>query len=261
MDHYYLPGAEPFYFRGGPVGCLVAHGLMSSPYEVKWLGESVAAQGMTVYGPRLAGHGTDYRDMRRTRWRDWHGSVLDGYHMLRAQCEWVVLVGHSTGGTLALLAASMLPVDAVAVLAAPVMLRGWVIRHSGWIQHLLPYINAPDTSDLPARLREAQRQRGEAELGRVRYDRWASRGPAELYTLTQTTQARLSRITAPLLAVYAVRDTVVDFANFELVTQGVGSNVVEKLVLQESEHNVMLDHERETVFAAVADFVKRNVQP
>jgi esterase/lipase len=53
-----MPGAEPFFFRGGAVGCLVLHGWTGSTQEVRALGAHLATQGYTVFGPRLTHHGT-----------------------------------------------------------------------------------------------------------------------------------------------------------------------------------------------------------
>ena len=82
-----MQGAEPFYYPGGRVGCLCLHGLAASPAEVSWLGAYLAGRGLTVCGLRLAGHGADYRHLRYLRWQDWYLSALDGYRLLRAQCD------------------------------------------------------------------------------------------------------------------------------------------------------------------------------
>src|SRR4030095_16396304 len=95
-----MPGAEPYFHRGGKVGCLCLHGFTASPAEVKWFAQHLAAEGYTVYAPRLAGHGTRPQDLARTRWTDWYASASDGYHLLRQQCEKVFVCGMSMGGLL-----------------------------------------------------------------------------------------------------------------------------------------------------------------
>lgn len=256
---YYLPGAEPFFYPGGPVGCLVTHGLASAPGEVKWLGEYLAQQGHTVYGPRLPGHGADPRDLARVHWRDWYGAVLDGYQVLRAQCEQLFLIGHSTGGTLSLLAGAHLPVTGVAALAAPVFFGGWQPVIGKWLHYVRPYLNMPADSPLSARVRAEQHRRGEPERGRIRYDRWATNGPVQLYELAKITRPQLPLLKAPLLALYSQVDRVIDPRNYEIVTQTAGSAVIEKHWLEHLDHNLMLDDGREAIFARVADFVERQV--
>ena len=116
-----IKGAEPQFYRGNQIGCLVLHGFMASPNEVGWMGQHLAEEGYTVYVPRLTGHGINPEHMTRMRWQDWYGQVLDSYHILRQQCEQVYIIGHSMGALLALLLAAddRLTVDGVIVAAAP----------------------------------------------------------------------------------------------------------------------------------------------
>jgi carboxylesterase len=76
-----IPTAEPFFFQGNKIGCLLIHGFTGAPKEMRWLGEYLANQGYTVLGVRLAGHATRPEDMRRMNWEDWAVSVEDGYYL------------------------------------------------------------------------------------------------------------------------------------------------------------------------------------
>lgn len=257
-NDYYLPGAEPFLLPGGPVGCLVLHGLMSSPGEVRWLGEHLNRLGFTVYGARLAGHGTDYRDAARVRWHDWLGSALDGVRLLRATCPRVFLVGHSIGGVVCLLTATSVPVDGVVVLASPLRYSSRMIRFSPWLRHIIRRLDATDRSDLPQRVRAEQQRRGEPQRGRVRYDRWPSHAVAEAYRLSQAALARLPLVTAPLLTIYAAADDVAPYENSQLIAARAGSAVIEAYTLHESGHNLTLDRERDTVFEQAGAFIQRH---
>src|SRR5712692_8608567 len=120
-----LRGAEPFYFKGDSVGCLLIHGFSGSPWEMRWLGEQLAADGYTVLGPLLAGHGTTPEDMNTTRWPDWYASVVAGYRQLREECEQVIAIGLSLGGALALHLAAHEPVDGLVLMATPLHIRDW----------------------------------------------------------------------------------------------------------------------------------------
>ena len=61
---------NPFFFEGGPTGCLLVHGFSRSPLEMGPMGEYLAGKGLTVLGVRLAGHGTSPEDMAKTTWCD-----------------------------------------------------------------------------------------------------------------------------------------------------------------------------------------------
>ena len=49
---------DPFWFEGGPIGVLLVHGFTATPVEVRRLADRLNAQGYTVAGPLMAGHGT-----------------------------------------------------------------------------------------------------------------------------------------------------------------------------------------------------------
>src|SRR5262249_2909794 len=100
----------PFFLPGGPTGVLLTHGFTSSPAEVRPLGAFLAEQGYTVYGPRLAGHGTAPEDLRTTNWPDWVAAARGGIAELRtAGCERIALIGLSLGGTISLYLAAHEP--------------------------------------------------------------------------------------------------------------------------------------------------------
>jgi len=66
-----MTGAEPFFFEGGEVGCLVSHGFTGTTQSMRFLGEFLASEGgLTVVGPRLKGHGTSVEDMARASAED-----------------------------------------------------------------------------------------------------------------------------------------------------------------------------------------------
>jgi len=251
-----MRGAEPYGHSGGDTGCLVLHGFTASPAEVRWLAEHLAGQGHTVVAPRLAGHGTTPEALARTRWPDWYATALDGYHLLRATCRRVVVVGHSMGGLLSLLLASDQPVAGVAALAAPIRFDRQT-RAARWIYRLRPYTDQTDRTGFPERLRQAQIARGEAPTGRVRYDRWPTRAVAELVTLSNVARTRLGQVDAPLLLVNSTADPTVPPDHARVIATGVASRDIEQHMLHISQHILTQDVEYETVLALVAAFVAR----
>lgn len=257
MDYTtYLTGAQPFYLQGGKTGILLLHGLAASPAEMRWLGEHLAGQGFTVHGVRSAGHGVDYRALRRIRWQDWYASALDGYHLLRANCERVIIVGHSTGGTLGLLLASdeRFQIEGIAALAAPVMFESRVMANIKWFKPFMPYTNQADKSPLNDLIRSEQARRGEPVLGRVRYDIWAVNAGQQLYELCDVTRPRLANIHQPMLAIYARHDKTVAYKNLEIITSTVKSASIEVHTLEKSGHILPQDVERDTAFELVTNF-------
>ena len=252
-----MPGGEPFFYQGGAVGVLCLHGFTASPAEMRWLGEYLAAQGLTVYGPRLPGHATQPRDLAHYRWQDWYAAALDGVHVLRSQCVQVFVAGHSMGGDLALLLAAEKVVDGVVAMAAPVIFHRRPMALAHWIKWVLPYTDHSDRTHLTELVRSLQAERGEAAVGRVRYNLWSTAAVAELYALTGIVRDRLPLVDIPLLLLYSEGDKTVTLESRDLIVAGVRSSLVEQHTLQHSDHILPQDSERETVFALVTDFVGR----
>ena len=118
-----LPGAEPFFLPGGREGVLLIHGFTGLPAELLLMGQYLHAQGFSVLGVRLAGHGTTVEDMSHMTWEDWMDSVRDGYALLSGFCDTVDVIGHSMGGLFALLLSSEEKIGKVVTLAAPIQMN------------------------------------------------------------------------------------------------------------------------------------------
>lgn len=257
---YYMPGSEPFFFRGGDVGCLCVHGLNAVPQEVLWLGKHLAEQGYTVYGPRLTGHGTSIEDMRHTTWQDWYGVVLDGYRMLRQQCDKVFVLGLSLGGLLSLQLGTREQPDGIVDMAGPLMLDQPTLPYSRYLKIVWRYTRKNLDENhyrIDSRMRTIQEQLGEPVTGRVAYGHFPVASLAEMYDLQQATQANLAALTSPLLLVYSEGDQTVPVSNLDMVASGVGTPEADlhRLKLERSDHLLTLDEEMETVFETVSGFI------
>lgn len=255
-----FPGGEPFLLRGSrAVGIVLTHGLTSSPGEVRWLGDHLAAQGYTVCGVRLTGHATDPRDLTRVHWRDWLACVHDGYHLLHGQCDRIALVGHSMGGLLTLAAAIDLPVAAAAVLGSPVWPKSRQANAARWLKWVLPFTDQTDRTGLEDIVRAEQVRRGEPARGRIRYNRWATNGVAQLNDLMAYVRGRLGEIRIPLLLVYARHDPTVSYDQMAWIAARLGSPALTQHTLERGGHNLQLDVDREQAFTWVSDFLRAQV--
>ncbi len=253
---HHKPGAEPFFFKGSSVGCLCLHGLGASPDEMRWYGEHLAQQGYTVYGPCLPGHGGDYRAMRRITWQDWYQAALEGYYVLRAQCEQVVICGHSMGGLLALLIGAWQDVDGLVVMASPLELPNMDTLSRAWLIKLFrPFIDAADTSPLADVVKAEQARRGLPIHGRVRHDIWATQGVQNLYDLMVGVRRVLTAVHAPVLALYSTEDKTVPVSNQQMLVNGLLNTSVVCHTYQISGHILPQDVEREDVMARSAAFI------
>ncbi len=256
-----MPGGESFFYRGNNIGILCIHGFMASPSEISWLGKHLSDQGYTVYGPRLPGHATDYKDMTRLHWQDWYAAVEDALSVLRAQCDRVLVVGHSMGGMLGLLLAANTKIDGLAALATPVLFTGQAMANANWIKWLRPYTDQSDTTPFVQFIRDEQARRGETVVGRVRHSLWSTAAVGELFTLANVVQSNLASVTTPLLLIYSEGDKTVGLNNRDSILSQVKSISIEQHTLKQSDHILPQDSERETVFELVANFIKRTSNP
>ncbi|MEO8606639.1 MAG: alpha/beta fold hydrolase [Chloroflexota bacterium] len=256
-----MPGAEPYFQRGGSTGCLCLHGFTASPAEVRWFAAHLAEAGHTVYVPRLAGHGTIPQDLARFRWTDWYASALDGYHLLKQQCDQIFVCGLSMGALLALFLSAELPVDGVIALAAPLVIYGRPqnIALVRLLKYVMGFTNQADMSVLPQRVLTEQTRRGEAAVGRVRYDLWSTAGYEQFLRLQQVVIQRLPAVNAPLLLIFSEKDATVKLASQQIICEQAGSRVIETRLLKESGHVMTLDIEMQKVFDWSRDFIAHQI--
>jgi carboxylesterase len=104
-------------------GVLLIHGLMAAPEEVREWADFLHARGLTVYAPRLSGHGTSSIDLSTRTYQDWQNSVDRGHAVLKTCCKKILVAGFSTGAGLALLSVILKPRDFEAVIAVSAPLK------------------------------------------------------------------------------------------------------------------------------------------
>ena len=90
----------------GESGALLVHGLYGSPADFGELPSRLHERGFAVFAPLLPGHGTKPDDLDLVWAEGYRKAVRAAYDDLAAMHPRVVLIGHSMGGTLAMLAAA-----------------------------------------------------------------------------------------------------------------------------------------------------------
>jgi carboxylesterase len=252
----YLPNAEPFFFAGNHVGCLLVHGFTGTPYEMRELGERLAAQGYTVLGPALAGHATQLTDMLPTRWTDWYGSVTAAYDQLCERCDVVFAIGLSLGGALVLHLAAHRPVNGVVAVSAPFTIQNSLIllfKTFPFLYDLIPHIKKnrqnDDVQDPTIRARHPE------------YDSHPTRAGASLiFDFLPHLRDDLRDVCAPTLLIQARGDRVVSANSMGEYHARLGSREKEMLWLERSGHLVLEDYSKEEAFARILEFVRTRVE-
>jgi len=246
----HLPG-EPFFWQGGPVGVLLAHGFTATPAEVRLLGQYLHGRGYTVAGPLLPGHGTTPQDLNRVRWQDWVNAVESSYRQLVTHCDTVFLGGESTGGLLALYLAAEHPQAAGILTYAPALIT--TPTFGPYLLPLLapfiPFLQKPKSNRPPT----------PADGRWQGYPVNPLRAVGQLYRLQRAVRHRLPLIRQPLLIVQGRLDTVVHPRVPDQVYRAVKSTVKEVHWMANSHHCVLLDGEWEQAAQLTLDFIQRVV--
>jgi carboxylesterase len=251
----YLPGAEPFYFPGNRVGCLLIHGFTGTPYEMRGLGEHLAAEGYTVLGPALAGHATYPEAMLPTRWYDWYGTVTAAYEQLTTQCDAIFPIGLSLGGTLVLHLAAHRPVTGVVAVSTPFTVENRLISFFKRFPFLLNFVpsirknpNDNDTEDHTIRAHHPEYP--------INYTRPAA---SVILELLPHLHNDLRDIHVPVLLLQARRDRVIPPNSMETYFARIASTDKEMVWLDRGGHLALEDYAKEIAFAHILDFIRTHI--
>lgn len=240
-------GAETFLLRGGSTGILLIHGFTGSPAELLLLGKFLNGAGFTVLCLRLAGHGTNEKDLARTTREDWLNSALDGYSLLRGLCGRIFVVGHSMGALLALRLSLLKNVDRLVSISAPIF-----IDESLGAERLPP-------REVCAGLYAVKPHRKLANVppaANLTYRKMPFLSIHELFELIAETKSLLPKITAPLLILHGTEDHTAKFLSSKFIKESVASNVVKFVAVQSGGHLIPLTDCREFVFDEVLKFLE-----
>ncbi len=243
--------AEEFRHPGvgdnATTGVLLSHGFTGSPYSMRPFAEYLADQGFGVAVPRLPGHGTSWRELNTTRWRDWYAVLDNELERLRKEHSKVVVAGLSMGACLVLRLAEEhgTDIDGVVVVNPSVSTEDPRRAILPLLQVVVPSVSAiaddikkPDTTEHA-------------------YDRTPLKALYSLSQLWKITRNDLAKVTQPLLLFRSVTDHVVEPSSSRRVLQGISSRDVTETLLENSYHVATLDNDAPRIFADTAAFVTR----
>jgi len=236
---------------GRAIGVLLSHGFTGSPASIRPWAESLAEHGYAVEVPRLPGHGTQWKDLNRTRWDDWYAEVTRTFERLSAANDMVVVGGLSMGGALVLRLAEDHPerIAGVVLVNAAVATKRLDVKLLPVLKHLVP--------SFPGLANDIKKP-GMDERG---YDRTPLKAIHSLIQTWPSIVADLPRITAPLLYLRSTEDHVVDNTSQPLITSKVSSRDITEIPLENSFHVATIDNDAPKIFEESAAFIARVTTP
>jgi alpha-beta hydrolase superfamily lysophospholipase len=219
-------------------GVLLVHGLSDSPYSLRALAERLHAEGYTVVGLRVPGHGTCPRALAEATWEDWTAAVriaVAGVRRLIPEGAPLILAGYSNGGALSIhYAASAiedgnLPAVNAVVLFSPMIGISPLARVSR-LYRVVARISGNE---------KAQWSDVNAEVDPFKYGSWPMNANEQAWALTRDMERRLADIEKsgrmnrmpPILAMQSAVDATVAVPRliaglFDRLTPGGASELV-----------------------------------
>ena len=179
---------------GKPIGgVLLVHGLSDSPYSLRAVAERLQAEGYTVVGLRVPGHGTCPRALAEATREDWMAAMriaVAGVRGLIPAGTPLVLAGYSNGGALSVhyvtsaLEDKSLPAVNAVVLFSPMIGISPLARVSGLYRAV-----ARLSGDEKALWSDVS-----AEVDPFKYCSWPMNASEQAWELTQEVERRLAMI-------------------------------------------------------------------
>ena len=246
---------SPFELGVGPGACLLVHGFTGTPWDVRPLGEALAAGGFRVRGIRLPGHGTTPRAMLEAGAGDWLAACEAGLASFREPR--VAVVGLSVGALLAIVLAARHPdrVQAVVGLAPALRFKDAWSRGLRRVRPLLavaerlrPWVHKSTTDLLDPAARAA------APVLAA----WPLRRLGDVWQVQDWARASAPKVKAPVLLAVARQDHVVDVRGTrELARRLKHAQSVRFIELDQGAHIMPRDEGRLVLQQEVLAFLRR----
>ncbi len=235
--------ANEFLLNGNEIGIMLIHGVTGIPEEMRLLGEYLNKKGATVYGVRVAGHGTTPEELAKLKWKDLYKSVEEKLEILKEKSTTLVVGGLSMGGMLTLaLAAEHKEIQKIFTLSAPVELNDWRIKLIPLLKIFMKYYKKEPEDEING-------------LPHYSYPVYPLSTIYELYKAQKQIKQNLPKITQPILIIHSKSDPSVDVKNAQIIYDNVSAKEKKIVLLEKSGHVITKDVEKEKVFEAVADFI------
>jgi len=263
-DHarFFVPDAAlppeigaPFLVPSGrQVGVLLIHGYMAAPRQCRLIADYLGRMGISVYVPRLRGHGTTAQDLSTRSLDDWRQSVDRGFALIRNRCRQVVVGGFSTGAGLAMDLVSRVPdVKGLFAVCPPRRLQDpslkgniakdiWkrlVDRIRGTEDKAVEFLeNRPETPDFC-------------------YKKNPVSGIQSIERLMEYLETQFETITQPFLFLHSYRDPVASAAESRRIFEAIGSRDKTYVLFDFNRHDILSGPGSDRVHGIIGSFVRR----
>jgi carboxylesterase len=233
---------------------LLLHGFTGSPWEVRPLGEALAARGYHVHAPLLPGHGTDPEGMLGVTDQQWLEASREALRGLSGH-RTVFLAGLSMGALLSLVLAHEQP---TAVRALALMAPVWRLKPlNGRLLRRLRNLPVPFLFDQWTTKERSDIEREEVHAQNPLLKRYPLARLRDLFRVQDLARAAAPSVRQPALVVAARQDHVVDFPGVHELVRALPD--ARLLVLERGFHILPRDHDRALLATEVTAFFDRHL--
>ncbi|MGG5172986.1 alpha/beta hydrolase [Pseudarthrobacter sp. J1738] len=240
----------PGHGQNAEIGVAVSHGFTGSTQDVLPWAQALAAQGYAVRVPLLPGHGTSWRDLQISRWRQWATCYEAAYLELRGQTRLTFTAGLSMGGTLALRTASTHGACGVLAVNPALSFYDRRVKAVALLKYLMPTtspIEEGETTTSTQGLPDTGGDYSVTPLAAVH----------QLKRLFSNTRRKIRGLDVPVLVFKSEQDSVVPANSLEFIRTSVAAQRLEVVTLVRSSHVATLDVEAGLIAQHSVDFISR----
>ena len=242
MPDMTAPEAQPFFFQGDRHGVLLIHGFTGTAAHMRLIGEELAAQGFTVRGINLPGHGSTMENMAKSDWKQWLHAAKSAVAEMKETCDHVSVAGLSMGGVLTMLLAEQMELTAAAPISAPTAVKAKALALSGIAHYFIKHIWWQTHEERQSMLDQRY------DYG---YPGFPTKCGASLYRLMTMARRNLFAITCPILVVQSHGDETIAEESAETIMAGVSSERKGVLWLDEVPHVCTISREYRRIAAEI----------
>ena len=242
-----MKGYEPFSYEGkSDIGVLVSQGFTGSTSSVSYWGKKLAEAGFHIEGPRLTGHGTNWRDMDKIKYQDWIRDEEDALNKLKKRAGTIFCAGLSMGGSLMLYLAAKYPeIKGVILVNHAIELKNISIPFIPLLKYILPSVKAIG-SDI--------KDPNEKEIA---YDRTPTAGVYQMSLLLSKIRKVLGKIHQPVMMMKSKEDHVLPINNSIYTFDHLQCEQKELIWLENSYHVATTDFDKDIIVSKTIDFIKK----
>ena len=244
-EYHVISGAENIFIEGNATGILICHGFNGTPQSVKYLAESFAKYGYTVYAPRLKGHGTSIYEMEEANDQDWISDLHEAYLLLKQTCRYIFVIGQSMGGALALHLATKETLTGVLTINAALS---------------VPEYEVLAGKSAPKWIAEGKPDIKDSEATEITYDQVPLSAVHGLIDIMKVAKQGLSHITCPIKIFVSPEDHVVPANCSYDIFDTVHSTEKELVSLNNSYHVASLDYDKDKIIQHTIDFIETHIK-